>query len=1320
MDLDRFGPEGHKTVQEILGYLNYSSGTPDPRFLGSLNRLFGLINTTLTTKRRTTRRTTWQLLPEVIRQGMSELRDSSQAFRHMEQAEAVLPLVFTEVLPAYQTFHRDLLYHQTEESLFQPFFIGRVCEAVLAEGGPWEETERIVQGVLKRLNDFIGHRPVAVLRSAQKLQPYPNEWVRPIPLFVAGAGVAVGPYQELVEKTLEILRAADPMLLHQAWFDPELLDELGLDPRAFDFEHPVNRRPNYHFGGWDPHQIDLQGRYRRFVVQEVTLKALLSRLEERKDLPREEALLEAAAVMAGTMLMGSGITGSGPESHDSSVTLAKLLPHIAAYRDAFYERLLEQIPAQHVERLRAEAVKLRQPFGGARQHLNQTLARRRAQQLQHVHLALLFARMGYTDAAERQAQVVPVASARMRTEMNCRLTAGHLLADRGQLGEAARLLPEVEDLLHRAIQCGALVDPWNILGFGGQFPLFPAVENSIYDHRVDELIELISEIFGLYARLEKAAAATGQTELRQRLSDQLAALAAWWDKFATTEVGGVESIAGHQMWESASQVSTALAAWHEAGTAAGDIGFWRQHVERFNSPKAFALLVEALLDQGDHVAAMSLLTYWLSRADEIALFEGDYSFHMLAVRWMEQLWHPAETSGRVSNGQGQSLEDRWALARKFLDYLEANGELYWQVPQLELVRQPSAGNGAAVESPEEGEDDLFGAAYENVTYRDTTDDGFEGEMLEWGEQPTDFELTAEADRIGDRLAFLRTVARLWKLVATTVTAAGVTANQREPMNGWLRQATRNRTQLLELLGEVHRYPIPRPRSTHESLVEYAQRQGVKEVLLDRVITASVEMADAARFLWGAVESEETPDGWDEWELPAQRVLQAAARGDARAVRADWPALLETLEGQPLLYVPTSKGGSPQRVVASRNLQRVLHRLLAASGRLGLLAETYQLISTIQEMERRHPVGPGAFTEFDRLFETGCRAIVQCLVASSEDWTLQSSTRRTRGRRSESELIDFLEHAVELLLARWLNHSRNIRLSVLETVTEDSRWQQLKKFIERYGHDLFTQRFMNFGNLRAILHQGTENYLQSLQEDEDEERPRLMEELGTEISPETAASLLELALEAVVENYSEYIDYNSTTTQSDRGEMLYTLLDFLRLEASYDRVAWNLKPVVLAHDVLVRAGRGEAAERWRQAVIRRTGGVAEQHLKRFSQLCQKYGMRLPSIADRLGERFVRPLDVDRLCARVRPAINERRSDEPSASFTQLEEEVAQFTAEPSGVGFDVPPWLEALEEEVQEIRSPTSDEDDPWDMLGHVAQAKLSRRELEKQMEEWEE
>ena len=279
-------------------------------------------------------------------------------------------------------------------------------------------------------------------------------------------------------------------------------------------------------------------------------------------------LLEAAAVLAGTILMGSGVSGDGPTRHDSNMTLAVLLPLIADYRDAFYERFLKRAQGKHGKRLQAEAVRMRQPLAGARQHLNQHLVRLRASQLQHVHLAKLYARMGYAEAATRQSQIVPVASARMQSEIECRLTSAHQDIDQGQLDVAAALLAEIEDLLHRAIECGALVDPRNVLGFDAQFSLFPALENSCHDHRVDELLGVMEEIFGLYARLEKEAAAVGDAELRERLSDALAALARWWDQFATTEVTSVEGISGHKAWESADHVATTLGEWSHAGTAA--------------------------------------------------------------------------------------------------------------------------------------------------------------------------------------------------------------------------------------------------------------------------------------------------------------------------------------------------------------------------------------------------------------------------------------------------------------------------------------------------------------------------------------------------------------------------------------------------------------------------------------------------------------------------------------------------------------------------------------------------------------------------------
>ena len=110
-------------------------------------------------------------------------------------------------------------------------------------------------------------------------------------------------------------------------------------------------------------------------------------------------LFEEAAVLAGTMLMGSGVSGNHPETHDSTVTLATLLPKIAVYRDAFYERLSTKMKGPHAERLRTETAALRQPLGGARQHINQFLTRQRALQLQHVHLAQLFASLGCDDGA---------------------------------------------------------------------------------------------------------------------------------------------------------------------------------------------------------------------------------------------------------------------------------------------------------------------------------------------------------------------------------------------------------------------------------------------------------------------------------------------------------------------------------------------------------------------------------------------------------------------------------------------------------------------------------------------------------------------------------------------------------------------------------------------------------------------------------------------------------------------------------------------------------------------------------------------------------
>src|SRR5690606_19742004 len=159
------------------------------------------------------------------------LHKQGGAFAEMGQFAAVVALVRHRFLADYRHFHRDLLWHRGDHELWRPMLLGRVFEVVLQQGPPWEEPDRIALDARDQLDDYIGYRPVAVLES-QKLEPYRHEWLRPIPLYIDGAGVATGKYEKVIARTLEILRSTPADLLADAWFDPAMVEELALDPRA--------------------------------------------------------------------------------------------------------------------------------------------------------------------------------------------------------------------------------------------------------------------------------------------------------------------------------------------------------------------------------------------------------------------------------------------------------------------------------------------------------------------------------------------------------------------------------------------------------------------------------------------------------------------------------------------------------------------------------------------------------------------------------------------------------------------------------------------------------------------------------------------------------------------------------------------------------------------------------------------------------------------------------------------------------------------------------------------------------------------------------
>ena len=1396
-----------EALKELLGYLNFSSGNHDPRFFQLLNELYRKLPPANPEDRCTALR-----VIEYLEQELARLAKTSEAFRTDDQAGLILALVRQHLMPEYRQFHADLLFHQTDEHIFNPFFLGKIFTKVLQQGSPWTEHKRIVSAVIEELNDYIGYRPIPVLEGEEKHQPYAHEWVAPIPLYIRGIGVAAGKYAPIVEQALTILRGTDPEILREACLSPGKIEELVLDSRAYDFDHPVNRKPNYHFGLWDPNAIDPDGYYCRFVVHQVTLDGILRRLETAytgesnvADVPFDELTFEAGSVLAGTMLMGAGVCGDTPSTYSSETSLNDLMPIIADYRDRFYQQMLKRIPAKMKPRIETEQERLFQPFGGCRQDLNRQMAKRRADQLQRLHLARIFARMGYSDAATKQANAISVTSARILTTIDCLITDTHLLIDKENFVEAAEKLPQIEDLIRRGIACGALIDPWTILGFGGVFSLFHTAENSIHDHRIDELINLLEEVFDIYSRLQKGAAASGNGDMQADLSDKMSDLAGWWDQFGTTEVSNIDSFSGDEAWESAAVVSTALAAWHKAGTAAGDVAFWSRHVERFKTTKAFVLLAEALLDQQDPVASMNLMMHWLEHSEAIPLIEGDYSFHAIAVRWMDQLWKPPKQEEEGSSEkpkQRRAIKDappltfpeRWKLTRKFFELMEANADFYWSVPKIELdddqfggkkqgKRKSKGKKGTKKPKKQDDEDDdifdehgdippahrkgqktdksdsIYGAAYEDFTFKDSTDDGIDDSLMDqappggFSNRGEDLAIADEMDRIGDRLLFISTMAKLWKFVTERLAGfvlvpqnsdwqspavkaeAGaltpeISSEIEQYLAAWLAQTETYSGGLEVLLQQASDYKVPPPRGTTDSLMEYDRHRGIKEILLDRIVWTLVEVRDTAMTFESYLGDGDDIDKREPWAKSILGVNRAVFRCDVKTVKKLWNPMLRVLSRETILYIPTAKGGSASAIARCRQIQQAIIRLLEYAPRLGLITELFKLLETIQRMEESNKVSPGAITEFDRLVETATRSITKCVALSTKTWKFNRNSEKVKERHLENAvLVNYLDRIVVSLQDFWKSHSRQIRISPVDAITEPSTWHEVKQFIQRYGHDIFTQQNMGFGNLRAILHQGVGHYLRSLmkikkEDDEIDIASKLLDDLDRgRVDWSAATNILEIILESIAENYSEYVDYNSTTTHSDHGDKLYMLLDMLRVQVGYERISWNLKPIYWIHDSMIRAGCEGAALLWEQVFGKRSVNAAEEHIRLYQRLCDKYGMWLPSVHERLQERFVRPLQIDRMCGLVPKAIRQAQRGEPSTAFDELYAQIAIFAKDPMGVGFEMPEWLAALRNEVMSTRMDAMETEHPdeereqgrdvFNSQPHFEQACLTKLQLDK-------
>jgi len=1312
-------------LQQVVGYLNFSGGTSDPKTLAAWNVLYAQA----VHGKPLSGPPAWLVIRQWLEETTAELSEAASNPKHFDQTFLVIRLLFSEALPAYVDRHKDLLFHQPPESIFSGFFLGRVAEPllkVMSEGVI--DNEAIIEEAFDRLDDFVGYRPVPRLEKAPG-EPYPREYIRPVPLYIEGAGTTDGPYGEIVGRAMSSLRETDANILRAASFELSRLQELAFDPRAYDFDHPVHRRANYIFGQWDPDHVSKQGYYTRYVIREVVLSALLSRVEEdaSEDCPVEELMEEAAAVLAGTILMGSGISGWGPSAYTSDVTLKSLMEPIASYRDEFYHDRIARLPERHRERLQQEVRQRRQPFGAARQHLNAALAQLRAKQLQHVQLARLYARMGYPDSAVKQADAVPVTSARLMCRIDCLMSGGLRSLRAGDLTAAAGVPSHVFEMLLRAIECGACVDPWNILYFGGNFSLFPGPENSVHDHRVDDLVYLVEQLFGYMARVWSEAAARDDEKTFAAIDDQFNSIARWWRQFAAHTVESVEAVDSLESYESANLVAKALQLWHRGGAAAGDVKFWAPHADLFDSPRAYALVVNAMLDRKDFVASMALLIHWLDNAPRIGLRLGGSSLPHLAVRWLVRLRLAAGIgSDKLDSNDHDGpliyprltsdpdaivapeppLENAWPLARKFFDYLEANAEQYWSAPAFSLGSKTKKKRDwdvelAGAESNDEDETTagLFDAAYEDVTYHDTTDDGHDAPIFGDGSaaEETQDDLEAESKRLVDHLSFIESLARMWAIAAdigyaTELKGANKASrgDRLTALNAWVNRAAVNREDLLELLDDVRSYRVVPQGSDNDSMRIYDRRRLTRDSLLERVIATTVEVSDARRVITGVLIAEQSRWGdvgsgsedpsslMSADDAGAVRMFAALVSGDHLSARSQFSAMLESLRKSSLLYIPLSRGGDPVKIFVARLRQRMLHHLLHRMPRSGLYVEACRLVEAARMMEQHNPIGGGAVTEFDGLFRIGFRSLVSSLVASVRSWPNMEKGDRTK------HLISMLESLTETMLASWLSHSQTLRLSSLETVADETQWQQMVAFVRRYGDPIFTQGFLKLSNVRAILHQGVGKWIDRVLESHDDVKEMLLFEdiQSGELSRLDAERWLGLVFESILDHHAEFLDYNSTTTQSDRGDLIYMFHDFLRLRVRYDRVAWNLKPVMWAHEILVRSRFEQAAVTWRRSLAERIGAKADIYATKLRSLQREYAMRMPTIADRVLERFVQPMTIDRMRALIEPATLDAEANIESVSFELLEREAELLTRHPTGVGIDIPAWLAALEEEIE--------------------------------------
>jgi hypothetical protein len=847
----------------------------------------------------------------------------------------------------------------------------------------------------------------------------------------------------------------------------------------------------------------------------------------------------------------------------------------------------------------------------------------------------------------------------------------------GDVVAATDRMIEAEDLLYRAIECGAMVDPWNILGFQGNFLRFQSIEDSVTDSRVDVLLHTVQSIFDGYALALREAAVIGDEATLTRLDERWEPLVRWWDRFATVGVSGVRRVSGEESRQAARFVAKALAEWRLGGTRTGDVAFWRERASQFTSTQSFGLVVRALIEKEDALSSMALLMQWLSVVDQVPLDHAGQSFHDLSLMWMAKVVAYAVSGRPMPHRPGGSSLDAADLATKFLDYLEVNAEELWNVPKW--------GESSEGISTSRDAEDLFSAAYEGMTYRDQTDDGVEGSLAGESAQPSS-EAISQAENLMKRLRFIGTISRLWYLA--TQPKIFLTIAARAKLGAWISRANQNKSDLQDLLERLEKQVISPPSGTRDSLIEFERQSSIRETLTAKTIYITMETSHALRAMMALHSTGGGSLSWkglaEPWEPVLVRFEAEARFGDRARARQMVPKFKKGVRQAPLMYVAADKGGRPTEIGPARYAREAIRMLVGLFPSIGEFRGARDMLDGIllAEQQQSYRGTQVQVSEFDTVFRDVFRKVMIRLAQLLATWE--------ETRDNDLLAMNVVNRVVEQFAVIWNRHTSLVRISEVETLRTKKSWTDFRSFVKKYGRDWFSQAFLSEANLGGILRQGPLEYLQQQFDESDEEDLVIVRAIRSgKVSMESAADQLGFVARVVLENYDEYRDYNTTTPQSDYGDNLHLLIDLLAHKVEFERHRWGQEPTYIAHSVLLEEGRFGLAAMVREDFDRRTTVASRTMLSQLELTEEKAGFRLQSIRGRLAEGFVGPLRLDEVLALARRSLQSElagqgRGGDDRQAFASLLEAVEELTQEQHGAGIEVPEWLRRLESCVDDV------------------------------------